>query len=166
MKKVIAAALAASMFSATAALAHGGPAKQEHRQPMVSYILTGVATSDATATSVAVQLTRGNGHVKKAMRLGSAGEITVTLGPSTRFVKRDFDGAATYMQVKKGDKLHIHVRAPKGTGLMNLPAAKWVIDKTPYVETAPAPPPVPAPVPVPEPLPLPVPPPVVMPTGI
>ncbi len=102
---------------------------------IVAYEFRGVVTADATAGSVTVQFVQGNKHVRRA--LGDAKMITVKIGASTRVRVNATRIRGSFADLKAGDKVRVEIRAPRGTALANLPAARVIVDRGVAADWAP-----------------------------
>jgi hypothetical protein len=119
--------------------------------PVVSYLFKGVVMTDASADVVEVSPVKGT-NIFARRALAGAPAMTLKIATATKLKSRVVaeDGSKsfvpeTYADVKAGDVVYFHIRAPKGTAAADLPAAIWIRDLT--ANTAPAPAPVPAPAP-------------------
>lgn len=116
------------------------------------YVLRACVAADATATGVDTKVLWGNRAARRA--LAGATTFSVTLGEKTairlvgkaaRAKAKAADGkrhrhrhhhprravAGTHADLKVGDTVLIHIRAPRGTAAADLPAARRVIDSGP-----------------------------------
>lgn len=153
MKKwMISTAMAALAVVAPAAMADQGTGKSDHgpkagkmeqgqhghkggKAKVVAYEFRGVVTADATAGSVVVEFVQGNKHIRRA--LGDAEMITVKIGASTRVRVNATRTRGSFADLKAGDKVRVEIRAPRGTALANLPAARVIVDRGVAADWAP-----------------------------
>jgi len=99
----------------------------------VRFEIRGTVAANASQGGVTVNVLRADRDARTA--LAGATSVQVTLGSTTRIHKRGV-GAATFADLKAGDRVDVVWRAPAGTALASLGAAAKVRDAGP-------PPPVP-----------------------
>lgn len=144
-RKFVALALTAGLLAVPAAFAQQGPGDQpDHGTPkivkvetvkMAMFAFSGLVSvvGDGTITITPV---RAHGKRSRAALAGAA-TFTVTLGDGTR-ITRSGMGRVTLDTVMAGDRIKVEIRAPRGTALADMPAAKRVkVKAARVVEPAP-----------------------------
>jgi hypothetical protein len=102
-------------------------AESRAKARMVSYEFRGIVTADATAESVTVEFVHGNKHIRRA--LGDAESFAVKIDAKTKIRIRGANPIGSYVDLKQGDKVRVHIRAKRGTTLADLPAARVIMDR-------------------------------------
>lgn len=134
MRKLVALALTASLLAVPAALGEKGQghegdfgapkaAKIEKKVKMATFEFSGTvaALGDGTITVTPVRA-----HGKRSrVALGDAVTFTAKFDAATR-ITRSGMGRVTIDQVMAGDRVKVEIRAPRGTALVDLPAAKRI----------------------------------------
>jgi hypothetical protein len=120
------AGLAAAMVVAAPAGAHAAhkakPAWHWHRG--VAYIFRGTLASDATASSVTLNVTGGNRPALRAL-LGHTGTVTFATNGATKYIvwtansggTNDIPALGSYTNLKSGDRVQVTVRGFRGESL-------------------------------------------------
>jgi hypothetical protein len=115
------------MVVAAPAGAHAGhPAKAAwrwHHRP-VAYIFRGTLASDATATSVTLNVSGGNRPALRAL-LGHTGPVTLATDGSTKYIvwtansggTNDIPALGSYTNLKSGDRVQVTVHGFRGESL-------------------------------------------------
>lgn len=162
MRKYIAVALSAGLLAVPAALARqassngaghgkGQPARVAKVQ-LATFAFSGTVTDvSLDANTIVIAPVRAHGS-RSRQALSGAVTFTARLDATTR-ITRSAMGRVTIDKIMVGDHVKVEIRAPRGTVLADMPAAKRVkvkaanvIEPPPVVtpqstETAPPPPP-------------------------
>ena len=121
------AGLAAAMVVAAPAGAHAThkvkPNWRWHHQG-VAYVFRGTLASDATATSVTLNVTGGNRPALRAL-LGHTGTVSFTTNGNTKYIlwtansggTNNIPALGSYTNLKSGDRVQVTVRGFRGEGL-------------------------------------------------
>lgn len=145
MRKFVALILTAGLMAAPAALAQNdlGPAHDNGslkvakiaKVKMATFAFSGLVSAVGDGT---ITITPVRAHGKRSrVALTGATTFTVMLGEKTR-ITRSGMGRVTLDKVMVGDRVKVEIRAPRGTALAAMPAAKRVKVKAATV-VAPAP---------------------------
>ena len=155
MRKFIALALVTGLVAAPAAIA--GKDASKPVAPKVKYSMfefSGTVTAVGT-DSITISPVRAHGK-KSRVALAGATSFVAKIDGKTRLLRSGM-GRVALGKVMVGDRVKVEVRAPRGTTLAEMPAAKRVKVKSaelPAPVEGPAPAPAPAPEPVPTPAPI------------
>lgn len=171
-KTLMLLALGVTVAAAPVALAHPGagpshrgdapaPAKAKHGPKGTLFLTHACVVADATATGVEVTTLSVNRHMRDA--LAGAPTLAVTIDPGTTRIRlvgraRHLPEGSTPRRLPKiggfaslttGDRVTVHIRAPRGTAAADLPAAYRIVDHGPSKRCPTTPPPPPTEEPAP-----------------
>jgi hypothetical protein len=127
-------ALVASLVAVPVALGHDGPRPEnDHGKPekvakiakvkMAMFEFSGKVAEIGDGT-ITISPVRAHGKASR-VALGDAVSFTVKLDAATRITRGEM-GRVTLDKAMVGDRVKVEIRAPRGTALVDLPAAKRV----------------------------------------